>query len=124
MDNSPPEEVILPKLERALRRAGDTHDFRRDVVPMLAQRRAQWWGNEQAAIITELLSFPNYDVLNYWLVAGELDACLALQPEIDRWARMQGCRRAIATGRSGWLQVLPRYGWKPYAIAFAKDLRQ
>lgn len=119
------EAFILPRIEQALARAGHTHDFWRDVVPRLQDGRAQWWGgNGRGVVITEIQRLPQFDVLNYWLVAGELQACLDLQPEIDRWARLQGCRRAIATGRRGWLKILPQYGWRPYGIAFAKGLDQ
>lgn len=122
--SEPRQEFIQPRLEEALARCGYTHDFQRDVVPMLLDGRAQWWSHGDGVIITELQRFPNFNVVNYWLVAGRLGDCLELQPEIDRWAVAQGCARAIATGRYGWLRVLPRYGWKPYAFAFAKDLRQ
>jgi hypothetical protein len=124
MSGGPSQEFILPRLQKALARAGHTHDFERDVVPMLMDGRAQWWGNDKSVVITEIQRFPNYSVLNYWLVAGELQSCLDLQPEIDRWARLQGCARAIGMGRQGFLRVLPRYGWMPYAIGMWKDLRQ
>jgi hypothetical protein len=117
------ESFILPRLEAALARCGHTHDFRRDVVPMLMSGRAQWWQQGEGVVVTELQDFPNFKLINYWLVAGRLGDCLQLQDEIDRWARMQGCARAVATGRLGWVRVLPKYGWKPYGIAFAKDLR-
>jgi len=117
-------DYIEPLIEEALRRVGYTHDFERDIMPMLLEERAQWWCRDQGVIITELVQFPNFKVCNYWLVAGCLEDCLELQPEINRWAVAQGCSRAIGMGRRGWLRVLPKYGWKPYGIGFAKDLRQ
>jgi hypothetical protein len=108
------EEFFVPKFQQALAVAGGTHDFVRDVVPMLLDGRAQWWRKDDGAIVTEMLRFPNFNVINYWLVE--------LQPEIERWARMQGCARAIAIGRPGWLRVLKRYGYRPWGTAFAKEL--
>jgi GNAT superfamily N-acetyltransferase len=116
------EAFLLPRLERALACAGGTHDFKRDVVPMLLDGRAQWWGLGEGAIVTELVRYPNFNAVNYWLVAGKLDDVLALQPEIERWARMQGCARAIGVGRPGWLRVLRKYGYRPLGTAFAKEL--
>jgi hypothetical protein len=116
------EEFFVPKFQQALAYAGGTHDFARDVVPMLLDGRAQWWREGDGAIVTELRSFPNFNVINYWLVAGKLEDTLALQPQIERWARMQGCARAIGIGRPGWLRVLKRYGYRPWGTAFVKDL--
>lgn len=118
------EEFFVPKFQRALAVAGGTHDFVRDVVPMLLDGRAQWWRQDDGAIITELLRFPNFNVINFWLVAGKLEDTLALQPEIERWARMQGCARAIGIGRPGWLRVLQKYGYRPWGTAFAKEFSQ
>jgi hypothetical protein len=117
-------DFILPRLERALAYAGHTHDFARDVVPRLMDGRAQYWYEGDGAIVTEVLRYPNYNVCNYWLVAGVLEDTLALQPRIERWARMQGCARAVGIGRPGWARVLPKYGYRIWGSAFVKDLRQ
>jgi hypothetical protein len=116
------QAFLLPRFERALAYAGGTHDFVEHVVPMLLDGRAQYWDEGDGAIITELLRYPNYNVINYWLVAGKLEDTLALQPRIERWARMQGCAKAIGIGRPGWLRVLKRYGYRPWGTAFVKDL--
>jgi hypothetical protein len=118
------EEFFVPKFQRALALGGGTHDFARDVVPMLLDGRAQWWREGDGAIVTELLQFPNFNVLNHWLAAGKLSDTLELVPQIERWARTQGCARAVGIGRPGWLRVLKKYGYKPWGAAFAKELTQ
>jgi hypothetical protein len=102
------QSFLQPRLEAALLRAGSTHDWVRDVVPRLCDGRAQWHSTQdgRGAIVTELLDYPNYRVVNYWLGAGELAACRSLVPGIEAWARGEGCVRAIGLGRPAWRRVL------------------
>jgi hypothetical protein len=102
------QSYLQPRLEAALRRGGSTHDWVRDVVPRLCDGRAQWHGTAdgRGAIVTELLNYPNYRVVNYWLAAGDLRACLSLVPGIEAWARGENCVRAIGQGRPGFGRIL------------------
>lgn len=109
------------QLERALRSGGETHSLG-DVGLQIHDGRAQWWCNGHAAIVTQVFEFPRRSVLNYWLVAGELNAALSMQPDIDAWALGRGCNAATATGRRGWLNELKPWGWKAHAIEYAKPL--
>ena len=45
------ERRILDGFDRALDCAGNTHDFQRDVVPMLLDGRCQFWQHDPAAIV-------------------------------------------------------------------------
>ena len=118
------EAFLLPRLERALAWGGCTHDFVRDVIPLLNSQRAQCWTKGDGIIITEILNFPQNRAVNFWLVAGRLADVVALEPEIIRWARTQGCSRAIGIGRKGWLPALERIGYRAKGIAFEKGLTQ
>lgn len=113
---------LTSRLAQAIERAGGTHDLRRDVGPMLMDGRAQWWGGGDAAIVTEMLDYPNLRAVNYWLVAGRLAPALALQGRIDAWARAQGATVACAVGRPGWSRVLAPYGWEAWGVAYRKPL--
>lgn len=122
---SPEDQMLVAKLEEALERGGGTHNFMRDIVPHLAQGtgRYQLWHRNGGAIVTELIDFPNFRVVNYFLVAGELPSVLAMQPEIDAWARTNGATRAVADGRLGWKRALEPYGWKQRSVGLYRDLR-
>jgi hypothetical protein len=109
------------KLERALVSGGNAFSLG-DVGLAIKQGRAQWWCNGDAAIVTEIMRHPQRWVLNYWLVAGELNAALSMQPDIDAWAINEGCDAAIATGRRGWTPLLKEWGWRVHAIEYAKPL--
>jgi hypothetical protein len=113
---------IINKLEEALEIAGGTHHWREHVVPLLFSGRAQYWHRPGGAIVTEIIETPLRRAVNYWLVGGEMQDCLALQPEIDAWARQQGATHATAVGRLGWARVLPPYGWRMHGVAMVKEL--
>lgn len=98
-------------LELALERAGPTHRVE-DVIARIKDGRAQLWDRGDGCIITEINDYPLRKVVNYWLIAGVLQECLALEPDINAWARSEGCTVATGSGRRGWGRVSP--GWKPW----------
>ena len=114
----------LRRFEKALRQAGDTHTID-DVLERVRERKAVCWPHGDSVIVTEVLVFPRLRACNYWIVSGTLDECAAMQPDIDQWARSEGCSIATATGRMGWLRLQRSpigQDWKPAGIKFVKDL--
>jgi hypothetical protein len=111
------EEKLKARLEEALRRGGPTHALP-DVVAMIKAGIAQCWPNDDGIVITELWERPLCKIVNYWLIAGRLDACLAMEPQIDRWAVSEGCSVKLACGRPGWARLAPGLGWRPYGGTF------
>jgi len=109
------------RLERALEFGGSTHTVG-DVVDLVKAGRAQFWNNGDGTVVTELYEFPRLRTVHFWLVAGNLEACLALQPNIEGWARDKGCSQATAVGRHGWEPVLTHAGWHVGGVRFVKDL--
>jgi hypothetical protein len=116
------EARLCGSLERALAAAGSTHDLYRDVAPMLARGDAQYWANDGAAIVTEILAYPRARTLNFWLIGGELAAALELAPAVEAWGRAHGCVRAAGLGRRGWMPTVAALGYRPIGVAFRKEL--
>lgn len=110
-------------LETALAEDGGGHNFDQ-AMARVKEGRAQLWvaDDERGAIVTELLTYPNFKTLNYWLVGGELGSVLRLQPRIEDFARGHECRYVAALGRSGWARILPAYGWRVAGMAYRKAL--
>lgn len=106
---------------KALERAGRTHSIQ-DVAQMILSGRAQFFGNEHGACITEFVTYPRRRVLNVWLAVGELEACLALQPEMEAFALANGATALSAVGRKGWERTLEKHGWKTVGLVLAKEL--
>ena len=109
------------RFERSLHWGGDTHSVD-DVVSLVRQGKAQYWQNEDGCIVTELIHYPRVTAINYWLISGELQACLALEEQINTAAMREGATIATATGRRGWGRVAAPTGWKPHAFTFWKPL--
>lgn len=120
-------EEKVRRFEKALKQGGGTHSIA-DVMQRLRERKAECFPSpsRDSLIVTEVLQFPQLRACNYWVVAGLLDEVAAMQPEIDAWARAEGCTVATATGRMGWLRLSQTplgEDWKPVGVKFAKDLR-
>lgn len=115
------EDALKARLDKALEFGGRTHTMA-DLVMLLRRGEAQWFGNGSACVVAEVLTYPQAKMLNFWLVAGELQACLALQDEVDEFGLREGCTRAVATGRCGWLPALTARGWKLSAYRYTRAL--
>lgn len=109
------------RFERALAWGGNTHTVE-DVAASIRDQRAQFWSNGDGMIVTEVERFPQFTAVRYWLIAGELRACLDLEPAIEGWARGEGCTVAMASGRRGWGRVAAPTGWRLHGYQFWKPL--
>jgi hypothetical protein len=109
----------LARLERALAHGGPTHTPA-DVVALIEDRRAQLWQRGDGVIVTEVHTHPLLKIVHYWLASGDLSDCLALQSEIDEWARGEGCEVATLTGRRGWGRAAA--DWQLCGYAYRKPL--
>lgn len=102
--------ALRTPLLKALRAAGDTHTIQ-DVATGILSGHMQYWFNENAGIVTEVVLYPRKRIVNLFLVFGEMKAALALQPQIEQFARHSGCSALTSCGRHGWEKILPAEGW-------------
>jgi hypothetical protein len=121
--SEPPQDLaaLYANLQRALDHAGNTHEIA-DVIRMVQEGRAQWWGDERGSIITEIVRYPRRSVVRYWLAAGELRRVFGLEDQINRWARLEGANRAVLYGRAGWQHFAAERGWQPAGVILAREL--
>lgn len=113
---------IEQKIARALKVAGGTHTLD-DINAAISTGHMQMWEKGSSVVITELVSFPQYNVIQIVMAVGNLDEVMALQPAIEIFGRENGASRMRMMGREGWSVVLPRYGWKQdKRVLFEKDL--
>ena len=109
------------RMERALEYGGPTHTLA-DVAKDIRDGKAQWWSNGDGMIVTEVHTFPLLKAVHFWLIAGALRDCLALEHDILPWAIEQGCTVATACGRKGWGRVAAPTGWREFHPNFWKPL--
>lgn len=118
---SKPQLTLLRQLNEALATNGTTHDFVDHVVPRVLDGRAQFWQLRDGAVVTEINTYPLLSECNWWLVAGHLPDCMAMFPEIEEWARRQGCSRMVGVGRAGWKPVVEKLGFREVGRSFRKE---
>jgi hypothetical protein len=91
---------------------------------LLLSGGAQLWTGEQAALVTEIRTFPTGATAICVLVAaGEIGEIVdRLRPEAERWAREAGCGLAIVESRGGWQRALRPHGYAPFQVSLLKSL--
>lgn len=98
-------------IEAALKYADGSHTFE-DVRDLVAQDRMHFWPGPNSAIVTEILEYPQYKVLNFFLAGGTLTELEQMTPHILAWGKEQGCKKATFLGRRGWERTfLTATGW-------------
>ena len=110
-------------IERALEYSNGTHGFA-DIRGMVLRGEAHFWPGVNSCIVTEFISSPGKQFLNFFLAAGHLGELEAMTPLILEWGKMNGCTHALLTGRKGWERTfLSKTGWhKEDVIVMEKTL--
>ena len=106
-------------LEAALYYSNGTHTID-DVLETVQRGDAQFWQYPDAAVVTEIMDYPQKRVLRYWLAGGNLKTLLKVEPSIRHWSQLWGCVGIEIIGRKGWHRVLK--GFKQTGIILAKDM--
>ena len=106
-------------LEAALYYSNGTHTID-DVLETVQRGDAQFWHYPDAAVVTEIMDYPQKRVLRYWLAGGNLKTLLKVEPSIRHWSQLWGCVGIEIIGRKGWHRVLK--GFKQTVIILAKDM--
>lgn len=67
----------------------------------------QLWGNENCALITQILKHPSgLKVLNAIYGGGDMDDLLEeIMPSVMDYAKQIGCEKVTLEGRKGWERV-------------------
>jgi hypothetical protein len=89
---------------------------------LVLSMRAQAWYSENAAIVTEVRTYPTgAKVIHGLVAAGDLEEIRdVLIPRAEDWARSIGCIMAIIESRPGWARALKDY--EPHQLAVRKEL--
>lgn len=95
-------------LRPAIEREGDaTVEF---VLSGIKRGEFQLWRGEESAIVTKMVNVGTGGQLIWIFAGGNLEEIRdKMKPEIENWAKAQGCIRATMTARPGWSKALPDY---------------
>lgn len=102
-------EILLARIDQ------DTHTLE-DIKAAIDAKIAQLWAGRDSVIVTELIGFPRKRVCRIWLAAGDMDELTGeMLPDVEDWAKAEGCATVEIIGRKGWTRVLKGYR-EPVAV--------
>ena len=93
-------KYILEALDRGI----DSHS-EKDVFYAIARGDAQLWTGQKSACVTEIVTYPNFKSIRFWLAGGDLEELKEMENPICEWAKSIGCKKAQIVGRKGWSKV-------------------
>ncbi len=82
------------------------------------------WGNDRAAIIAEIKTYPTgaKDVCGV-VAAGNLQEIIVnLIPQAEEWGRSERCIGAMIISRPEWGTALASHGYAPHQFTIYKEL--
>ena len=110
-------EWLLP----AIALTNGTHD-EDDILRGLVLGHYMLWAGQKCAVVSEFVEHDSKKKksCNLFLVGGDMDELLAIEPVIAAWAKEQNCERMTCAGRKGWERVLTDYSFG--CVYLYKDL--
>ena len=86
--------------------------------------RARLFANQRAALLAEIKSYPTGASDVHVLVgAGDLDALIALEPQLAAWGRAHDCLGVLIESREGWAKVMKQHGYEAWQVSIRKELQ-
>jgi len=105
-----------PLIEAAIRRGLPTHNAE-DVRKAIEAKTMRLWCHGETAIVTEMVQFPRLKACRVVFVGGRMVDVEEMKPDIEDWARSEGCAFMLAGGRKGWVRALPDYSVSAHLLA-------
>lgn len=124
MDKDEKRKKLRRLFEKALSVGGHTHTLD-DIEAGIGAGVFQYWGDDECAVLTEVVTYPRTRKLHIFIVAGNY--MLAVErylPELKKFANEIGASAITAIGRKGFERVVPKIGFKPKYVAFQLDLER
>ena len=97
------EQLLLNALEYS----NGTHSLE-DVAMALNKDEMQFWPGINTAIVTEVITHPNYKSIHIFLAAGDMDEVIRILPFVEIHGKMEGCTKMTMIGRKGWEKVMSK----------------
>lgn len=72
--------------------------------------------------LVEAQRYPTETSCTIWFVAGDIPALVDGLPDVEAWARLNGCSEMLIEGPMGWKRVLQPLGYAPWSITLRKGL--
>ncbi len=106
----------------AARAVADPMTSLKEVSRRVFAGQAQLWPGARCAAVTQIIDYDTARAFNFWLCGGRLAELRPMLPEMEAFARGQGCTHAYFTGREAWWPVLEPLGFTRGHVIFEKEL--
>ena len=117
------QALLTTKLQIALDHGGNTHSVE-DVFEALESGQMQMLWKDNSGIVTMVSQYPRKRAMTVFLVFGDMDEAMTMQPQLVQMAKDMGCEFIEMSGRVGWSKVLPKYGWHKTGISHALPIME
>lgn len=111
-------------IESALKKGGETHNFK-DIVDGVLSGHMQLWMGTNGCAVTEIIVYPNKKVLHVFLAGGDkgygIKQITDMHDDAMAWGKQQGCDGMTVAGRKGWKKVLQSRGWSEQFTTLLKE---
>ena len=110
-------------LQDALDHNGNSHDLSH-VKDGILRGDYTFWPASNSAIVTVIIEYPNYRILNMWLGGGELKQILEMIKSITEYAKILQCKYVMCCGRNGWERALKEQGFNSIMRVCSKEIEK
>lgn len=113
--------MIKKWISEALEYSNGTHSVD-DVLDAINKGEMQLFANKGGCAVTTISQYPQKKVCFVFLVGGDLDSVLSIQPEVEKFAKSKDCEVLSMIGRLGWKKALKSNGWSSDSICMTRVL--
>ena len=110
-------------IETAIPYTRGTHTLE-DVCLAILAGKLKLWTALGACIVSEFVQYPRKLFLHYFLIAGNMNEIIAMQPKIIEFAHKNKCDAISGLGRPGWEKITKRLGWQTHDRYCSLDLKR
>lgn len=111
---------------RRLLEAAAAHDGLQtadDALEAVQDDEAQLWAGEKSVMVTRVTDYSQSRLATIWLAGGDMDELVeTMLPQVETWAKENGCDGIALAGRKGWQRVLASRGFETKAYMMRKPL--
>ena len=107
-----------------LAEANDPQLFPIEYIDAVVAGDGKLWATDKAAMVTRVCLYPGgAKVVRSLATAGDLKEILeTLTPQIEAWAKENGCTHSLVEGRDGWRKALAPFGYQHHQTILIKEL--
>lgn len=121
--------IVKPMVEHWIEEAANSSAYftPNDVWEAMNSKAAQMWlawtDKPESVCITQLENTSKGKFCRIWIMVGQnMETWVALMPELEAWARREGCTMMRHEARPGWSKILKQHGYRTPHVVLEKEL--